>query len=297
MSYTFKHIKHWKPDKRTPVHVHEWEVHHNGNKIGNFITEHDKKDSPGKPIEWTSGKDEDMISHDKEVTEKIKGIKKSERLYSPQEMVTAIAKSLSSKLKEYNKTKAKAVVKDLEDEDNMPEIDTSPSPEKNILQKAKVDAGKDVIDKVNIRRKRAQEMGTADRKRFQTTKERLKEKRDLENIKKPLEKSNYGPKGAKLYNQADNERRKGGAKGNVEIESGYSSVKMKTGANSSGGQGKTKLNREMAALKAKNKKQPVTSLKDMSPEKQAEMLKLYSPKIKKNEKLKIFLEKRRSRYK
>jgi len=35
----------------------------------------------------------------------------------------------------------------------------------------------------------------------------------------------------------------------------------------------------------------------MSPEKQAEMLKLYSPKIKKNEKLKIFLEKRRSRYK
>jgi len=274
------------------------------------------------------------------------------KTYTPLEVVEEIRKSLTSKLKEYSRAKAKAIVDDLEDDDNMPEIDTSPNPEKNVLQKdtdtkkyvdrherkmankpkpaqdwsglnedrapktrrnyektaykpnlpkseglkkAKVDAGKDVMTKVKIRKERAQKMGAADRKRFQTTSERLKDKRNAEKANKSLEKSNYGPKGAGLYSQADNAKRKSHNVG--DMEAGYAKIKIKDGANASGGQGKGKLNDDMRKLKAKNKKQPVTSLKDMPPEKQAKLKELYEKKIKKSEKLKNLLIKIREKTK
>jgi len=225
------------------------------------------------------------------------------KIYTPQEVVQEITKSLKSKLKEYARLKGKKAVEDLEDNDHLPELETTPSPDKEILTKAKIDTvkyGKEKggdssiaarAMKHNDRQDRAHDLGQADKKRFETSAERLKSKK-ISNAAKPLDKSNYGPKGGGQYSQADNERRKNSIHGNVgDISSEYSSVKMKTGANASGGQGKTKFNEDMKKLKAKNKKQPVTSMKDMSPEKKAKLKELYETKVKKSEKLKNLLTK------
>jgi len=165
----------------------------------------------------------------------------------------------------------------------------------NDIKKARIDKGKGVIEKVNIRKERARDLGAADKKRHEKTSERLQNTRDQAR----MEKSNYGPKGADLYNPADNAKRK--AKNVGDIEAGYAKIKIKAGSNASGGQGKTKLNEDMRKLAAKNKKQPVTSMKDMSPEKQAEMKKLYNKteksEVKKTEKLKKLLEKIRQKHK
>jgi hypothetical protein len=224
----------------------------------------------------------------------------NKKFYTPQEVIQEIAKSLKSKLQEHAKLKAKKAINDLEDEDNIPELDTSISPEKRVLNKAKVDDVKYGKEKVgdssiatramkhNDRQNRAHDLDVSDRKRYEKTSERLKEKK----YNQSLNKSNYGPKGAGQYTQADNERRKNSIHGNVgDISSEYSSVKMKTGANATGGQGKRKFDEDMKKLKTKNKKQPVTSLKDMSPEKQAKLKELYETKMKKGEKLKNLLEK------
>jgi hypothetical protein len=81
-----------------------------------------------------------------------------------------------------------------------------------------------------------------------------------------LGKSNYGPKGMGQYNQADNVRRKQSNANEVITAPG--NVKVKTGANASGGQGKQRLHQEMKQLASKNRKQPV---KQFSAEEIAQM--------------------------
>jgi hypothetical protein len=78
---------------------------------------------------------------------------------------------------------------------------------------------------------------------------------------KPMGKSGYGPKGGGQYTAADNVRRKQSNANDVITAPG--SVKVKTGANVSGGQGKQRLNQEVRAIHAKNRKQPV---RQFSPE-------------------------------
>ena len=89
-----------------------------------------------------------------------------------------------------------------------------------------------------------------------------------------FKKSNYGPKGTELYNQADNEKRKERNTGDVVGEGPNKQVKAYT---TKTGQITAKEQADMLARqdKKKNKKQKVTSLKDMSPEKQEEMRRLY----------------------
>jgi hypothetical protein len=70
-----------------------------------------------------------------------------------------------------------------------------------------------------------------------------------------LGKSNYGPKGAGQYTAADNVKRKQGNASEVQTAPG--NVKVKTGSNASGWQGKQRLNAEVIQLKRKNKEQPV----------------------------------------
>jgi len=182
----------------------------------------------------------------------------------------------------YNKTVKKPNLPKSEDLDKCGDI-----------KKARIDDGKAVMEKVKIRKERASDAGKIDKKRYEKTSERLKQSRDQDK----MEKSNYGPKGAELYNQADNAKRKAKNVG----EAGYASIKVKAGSNASGGQGKTKLNEDMKKLNAKNKKQPVQSMKDMSPEKQAEMKALYEKtektEVKKTEKLKKLLEKIKQKHK
>jgi len=82
--------------------------------------------------------------------------------------------------------------------------------------------------------------------------------------KTPFQKSNYGPKGGGQYTAADNVKRK---QANAsDIDTGLQGIKVKSGANASGGQGKQRLNAEVRQLHAKNKKQPV---KIFTPEEKA----------------------------
>jgi len=69
-----------------------------------------------------------------------------------------------------------------------------------------------------------------------------------------LGKSNYGPKGAGQYSQADNAKRK---QANASEEPAVGSIKVKTGANSSGTQGKWRMNQQVAEAKRKSRKSPV----------------------------------------
>jgi GNAT superfamily N-acetyltransferase len=78
-----------------------------------------------------------------------------------------------------------------------------------------------------------------------------------------MAKSNYGPKGMKLYSQADNARRKQTQNTSSDQEMDIQGIKVKIGANTVGEQGKDKLNRENKEIQIKNKKQPV---KIFSPE-------------------------------
>jgi 8-oxo-dGTP pyrophosphatase MutT (NUDIX family)/GNAT superfamily N-acetyltransferase len=73
--------------------------------------------------------------------------------------------------------------------------------------------------------------------------------------KENLFKSNYGRfKGGDQYVDADNVRRKQGNASDIAV---VGSIKMKTGANAGGSQGRVQLNREVAEAKKKSKKNPV----------------------------------------
>ena len=68
-------------------------------------------------------------------------------------------------------------------------------------------------------------------------------------------KSGYGPRGMGQYDPAANQKRK---LGNVaDTETGIQGIKVKTGANASGGQGKVRLERQWRAEQKRNKRQPV----------------------------------------
>jgi hypothetical protein len=73
-----------------------------------------------------------------------------------------------------------------------------------------------------------------------------------------MKKSGYGPKGGGQYTPADNVRRKAANVG--DIETGLAGVKVKTGANRTGGQGKRSLEDTVRKIHAKNRKQPVRSV-------------------------------------
>jgi len=76
-------------------------------------------------------------------------------------------------------------------------------------------------------------------------------KSDPMGMNSALNKSNYGKfKGGSQYVAADNVRRKQGNANEVITAPG--NVKIKTGANASGGQGKQRLNQQMKEIAAKN---------------------------------------------
>lgn len=81
---------------------------------------------------------------------------------------------------------------------------------------------------------------------------------------RPMRKSNYGPKGMGQYSQADNAKRK--QSNSADIETGIQGIKLKTGANATGGQGKQIFNHKMNEINKINRKQPV---KTYSPEEKA----------------------------
>ena len=88
--------------------------------------------------------------------------------------------------------------------------------------------------------------------------------------KRTMNKSNYGPKtidGEKvsMYNTKDNIKRKAGRTG-VEVEGAGGNKAQKEWASGGRDSSKSQLNREVKENKAKNKKQPVKTMKDFSPE-------------------------------
>jgi hypothetical protein len=93
-------------------------------------------------------------------------------------------------------------------------------------------------------------------------------KKELEDMKrlhvKPLEKSGYGPKGADLYDPAANQKRKENNIDTVEGVGQNKNVKRYTSAPTGTAHAQAVNQAQVDA--AKNKKQPVKTLKDMSPE-------------------------------
>jgi GNAT superfamily N-acetyltransferase/predicted GNAT family acetyltransferase len=74
-----------------------------------------------------------------------------------------------------------------------------------------------------------------------------------------MDKSNYGPKGAGQYSQADNEKRK---RTNTGVETGIQGIKEKSGQNASGAQGKAIAAQKEKQYKALNRKQPVKTFSE-----------------------------------
>jgi len=227
----------------------------------------------------------------------VRGMDKNEKKYTPLEVIQELVKSLKKALSDKNtknRKAAKKLIADLDDPNDIAEvnIDTLPVSEEAVLDKGALDL--DNASKKSIKRNAEKDnkpklkiAGINDKK--PVSRKRYEKTTIKPNLPKSEEmaKSNYGPKGMKQYKQADNAKRK--AKNVGEQELGMQGIKVKSGSNASGGQGKTALATENRKISAKNKKQPVTSLKDMSPEKQAEMNALYGTK--KTEKLKILLDK------
>jgi len=225
------------------------------------------------------------------------------RKYTPEEIAYKVLESIKELAKASSRRHkaSKKVIEDLEDADMEAEVDPEELPvrEESILHKeAAADPNKEKylnrrqrkMDKKGVK-KPADYSGIND-KRSVTRKKYMKlaSKPNLPKSEQPMEetqKSNYGPKGMGLYSQPDNERRKNSKKGNVgDIESGYAKIKMKTGANASGGQGKRSLSDEMRKLKAKNKKQPVKNVELSDEEK-----KKIEDRANKKNKLKDFMKK------
>ena len=102
-----------------------------------------------------------------------------------------------------------------------------------------------------------------------------------------LHKSNYGTtkdgKFVSLYTDKDNIQRKMGRTG-VEVEGAGGNRAQKQWASSGRGSTKSQIDRQVAADKAKNKKQPIKTLADMSPEEKQKLEAQYGTKIKKGDK-------------
>lgn len=215
------------------------------------------------------------------------------KTYTSDEIVKKIIESLKKNDKlvlKQRKKIAQEISEDLDDADNDAEVDKNSLPvgKKKVLIKGdpktprakyekKQQIGRNRSDR-GLREKgvhgtyenrgesMAGQLEGKDRKEEHANK--LKE---LKAMPKPdLTKSNYGPKGGGQYTQADNERRKNSKKGNVaDQEMGIQGIKVKTGANASGSQGKKQLDQDMKKLKAKNKKQPVKNIELSPKEKKA----------------------------
>lgn len=70
-----------------------------------------------------------------------------------------------------------------------------------------------------------------------------------------VEKSNYGPRGYGLYDAAANQKRK--QANSSDIEAGWQKVKVKSGANRSGGQGKPQTERQAKEYAKLSRKNPI----------------------------------------
>lgn len=97
-----------------------------------------------------------------------------------------------------------------------------------------------------------------------------------------MEKSGYGPKGAGLYNPADNIKRKANNTGEAVVDAGKNvNVKNYTTSGSSVAQATEAAEAKRQA--AANKKAPVKTLADMSDDEKAKLEAKYGAKIKKEE--------------
>ncbi len=85
-----------------------------------------------------------------------------------------------------------------------------------------------------------------------------------------IEKSNYGPKGMGLYNQNDNAQRKAKNTGDVVADAGKN-VNVKSYTTSAASMGAAASAAEDKRQKTANKKAPVRSMKDFTPEELAQI--------------------------
>jgi hypothetical protein len=85
-----------------------------------------------------------------------------------------------------------------------------------------------------------------------------------------IEKSNYGPKGMGLYNQNDNAKRKAKNTGDVVADAGKN-VNVKSYTTTGASMGAAASAAEEKRQKAANKKAPVRSMKDFTPEELAQI--------------------------
>lgn len=98
----------------------------------------------------------------------------------------------------------------------------------------------------------------------------LKNWGEMDSIATEMAKSNYGPKKigdekVSLYSDTDNIKRKQGRTG-VEVEGAGGNRAQKEWASGGRDSTKSQIDREAKELKAKNKKQPVKTMADFSPE-------------------------------
>jgi hypothetical protein len=127
---------------------------------------------------------------------------------------------------------------------------------------------------INARSQLQQAPASARQNVTRSYREHRVKKTDPMGLSRALDKSNYGPKGAGQYTAADNVRRKQANAG--DQPTGIQGIKVKTGANASGGQGKAQLNRENAKILSMNRKQPVKVYSEE--EKKALQAKMQQPK-------------------